>query len=352
MKAFIYSDLHISKTSSILPLTTSFNDNYTYRQNMIIETGKFLVERIKELKPDIIINLGDTFDNHTITAYDVNTASEFFKCFEDVIDIPHYVLVGNHDMLNNKYNAVDLLDNINNIKVIKEPVTISNDLAFMPYVDKVVINKLPEGKFLFSHLDIEGSTIRNNIVLKEGISTKVLKDKYKLVFNGHIHRAGILDNVINVGSVTTHSFSDAEDSVPQCYLFDTETLDLQVYKSYCCPLFRKYNPENLNIDTYLSDLESYLMNLDMNYLYILNCVCPFELKEQVRELLADTMNIVCSKLSVKLLDNKQKTQQDKAELEVMSNLDIVGAFKEFITTIDLKYPVDMYMNILDGIEVK
>ena len=68
LKIFIYSDLHISKTSSILPLT--FDDVHTYRQNMIIETGKFLVKQIKELNPDIIVNLGDTFDNHTLTSYD------------------------------------------------------------------------------------------------------------------------------------------------------------------------------------------------------------------------------------------------------------------------------------------
>ena len=36
MKIFMYSDLHISKTSSIFPLTSK-NHKYTYRQNMIIE---------------------------------------------------------------------------------------------------------------------------------------------------------------------------------------------------------------------------------------------------------------------------------------------------------------------------
>ena len=45
MKIFIYSDLHISKTSSILPLVSS-NDKYTYRQNMIIELGEYLANII------------------------------------------------------------------------------------------------------------------------------------------------------------------------------------------------------------------------------------------------------------------------------------------------------------------
>ena len=40
MKIFMYSDVHISKTSSIMP--NNSDNKYTYRQNMIIETGKYL----------------------------------------------------------------------------------------------------------------------------------------------------------------------------------------------------------------------------------------------------------------------------------------------------------------------
>ena len=64
MRILMYSDLHISKTSSILPLSSD-NPKYSYRQNMIIETGKYLANLVKQEKPDMIINLGDTFDQHT-----------------------------------------------------------------------------------------------------------------------------------------------------------------------------------------------------------------------------------------------------------------------------------------------
>ena len=45
MRIFIYSDLHISRTSSIMPLTSSIN-KYTYRQNMILELGKYLENQL------------------------------------------------------------------------------------------------------------------------------------------------------------------------------------------------------------------------------------------------------------------------------------------------------------------
>ena len=80
MKLFIYSDVHISRTSSILPISN--NSKYTYRQQMIIDTAQYMSQIIKEQNPDIILNLGDTFDQHTITSYDVNTASKFFEQFK------------------------------------------------------------------------------------------------------------------------------------------------------------------------------------------------------------------------------------------------------------------------------
>ena len=136
MRIFMYSDLHISKTSSILPLTDT---KYSYRQDMIMRTGKWLSDIVAKENPDLIINLGDTFDQHTVTSYDIDTASEFFRCFSP-FKILHLVLVGNHEMVNQDFNAVSILNNIDNITVIDRPIkqhlvfnTEELDLAFLPY---------------------------------------------------------------------------------------------------------------------------------------------------------------------------------------------------------------------------
>ena len=155
MKIFMYSDLHISKTSSILPNID--NSLYTYRQQMILDTGKYLAKLVKLEKPDLIINLGDTFDQHTVTSYDIKIASEFFSNFLQ-FNIPHYVLVGNHEMLNRNFNAVDLLNNISNITVISENQTIQIEnenvkLAFLPYCDYNEILKLEEMLFYRKELN-------------------------------------------------------------------------------------------------------------------------------------------------------------------------------------------------------
>lgn len=352
MKILMYSDLHISKTSSILP---NISDSiYTYRQKMIIETGKYLANLADVEKPDLIINLGDTFDQHTVTSYDINVASEFFKCFR-LLNIPHLVLVGNHEMLNGNFNAIALINNINNITVIDKPSTVNTNiiipnikeniqLAFLPYCDYKDILDFPEGQFLFSHQDIQGSSIRGNITLPTGIEPSTLKDKYSLVFNGHIHKPSILGNVVNVGSVTTHSFSDDNNSVPQCYIFDTQTMNLNTYKPTVCPLFRKMEVQTQQ------ELLNYLTNLDSTYKYIIHCVCPFELKQEIKDILSNDNLVLNSRLTVTTTKNIETTQSDTNTV-VEANIDIDNSFKQFLNEVEeLKFPKQLYLDVLSTLE--
>ena len=51
-------------------------------------------------------------------------------------------------------------------------------LAFLPYCNHKDILEFPEGDFLFSHQDIQGSIIRGSFTLPDGIDPNILKDKY------------------------------------------------------------------------------------------------------------------------------------------------------------------------------
>ena len=354
MRIFIYSDLHISRTSSIMPLTSSIN-KYTYRQNMILELGKYLENLIDEQKPDLIINLGDTFDNHTITSYDIDIASKFFECFR-MLNIPHIVLVGNHEMINQDFNAIEILNNINNITVISEPGTantnimfpLSNEqnikLAFLPYCDYRDILEFPEGDFLFSHQDIQGSCIRGDFKLPNGIDQNDLS-KYKLVFNGHIHKSSIMKNIINVGSISTHSFSDDQENVPKCYIFDTNTLDLTTYKPTCCPLFRK-----VEIKKNISELYAFMDQLDKNYKYILHIICPFELKDEIKSFIEQNEFVINSRISIIGSIKEVKEENKNNTVNLSSNIDILQNFKDFLNITDLKYPLELYVDVLKEVK--
>lgn len=357
MRIFMYSDLHISRTSSIMPLTSSIN-KYTYRQNMILELGKYLENIIDEQKPDLIINLGDTFDNHTITSYDIDIASKFFECFR-MLNIPHIVLVGNHEMINQDFNAIEILNNINNITVISEPSTVNTDiilstklslqqpnvkLAFLPYCDYRDILEFPEGDFLFSHQDIQGSCVRGDFKLPNGIDQNDLS-KYKLVFNGHIHKSSIMKNIINVGSISTHSFSDDQENVPKCYIFDTNTLDLTTYKPTCCPLFRK-----VEIKKNISELYAFMDQLDKNYKYILHIICPFELKDEIKPFIEQNEFVINSRISIIGSIKEVKEENKNNTINLSSNIDILQNFKDFLNITDLKYPLELYADVLKEVK--
>lgn len=347
MRILIYSDLHICRNSSILPSLN--NSLYTYREDMIIKTGVWLSQIMVNEKVDAIINCGDTFDQATVTSYDIETASTFFKSFSDRmamnnLNIPQYVVVGNHEMINNDFNAIALLDNIPNITVIKEPTTIG-DLAFIPYMNEGDILKFPEGKYLFSHLDIQGSAIRGDFVLPTGIAQSKLSDNYKFIFNGHIHKPSIMNNIINVGSVTTHSFADDNNCYPQAYIFNTETLDLLTYTNYMCPLFRKYTVNSIE------ELQQIVNNIDRSFKYVFQITCPFEIKEEVKNYMSEINNIVISyRLRVKVNKEIVQTNEQQENVELHTNIDVQKSFQEFLDTVeDLKVPKQYYLSLLESI---
>lgn len=336
MKLFIYSDVHISRTSSILPITSD-NPLYTYRQKMIINTAEWMSNLIKELNPDMIINLGDTFDQNTVTSYDVETASEFFKRFPQ--DREHIVLCGNHEMLNDKYNVLKLLNNIDRIQVIDTPTVIDN-LLFIPYCDyrDLDLSKYNGSDYLFMHHDIYGSQIAPGRELDFGIEQKDLS-KFRKVFNGHVHASSKFANIINVGSITTHSFADSSESYPKCYLFDTETQELHECINTNCPLFRK-----IKIDT-IQELNNYLDSIELTWKYILHIDCAFEIKDEVEKIVSENKSILNYKITTKSI--KQESEQQVGEVKIESNLDVKKSFKDFLNTgIELRYPMKLYNEIL------
>lgn len=343
MKLFLYSDVHISRTSSILP-TVSENEKYTYRQNMIIKTAEWMSEIIKQENADMIINLGDTFDQNTITSYDVETASEFFKRFPS--GIRHLVLCGNHEMLNSKDNVLKLLNNIECISVI-DTVTSIDNLLLIPYCDYKDLDLTPynEADYLFLHHDIYGSQIAPGRALDFGIEQGSLS-KFKRVFNGHVHASSKFGNIVNVGSITTHSFADSPISYPTCYIFDTVTGELKEFYNRNCPLFRK-----IKADT-IQELQNYLaVNLEQGWNYILHIDCSFEIKSSVEDIIKNRPNVLNYKITTKSI--KQDGVPELENTKIESNLDVKKSFKDFLNTgIELRYPMNLYNEVIGEIKDK
>ena len=116
-------------------------------------------------------------------------------------------------------------------------------------------------------------------------------------------------------------------------------MDLKTFKSNICPLFRK-----VSINSSIDELKSVINEFDNNYKYLIHCVCPFEIKEDVKNCLNNEPKILNSRINVRIT----KTQEeDKVEtVNLKSNIDITQTFKEFLDTAELKLPKEYYDNVL------
>jgi len=98
---------------------------------------RWIESTIRDLKPDLVCNLGDTFHNHAVLR------SELIKEFADhIVNVtetaPYWYVLGNHDQYkpkDSKYHALQSFINFKNFTVF-DSITHLEDLGItiVPYV--------------------------------------------------------------------------------------------------------------------------------------------------------------------------------------------------------------------------
>lgn len=354
MKILIYTDLHCSYNSSILPLyideETEF-PKFTVRLRRVIETGKWLAKLAEENNVDCIVNGGDTFDSTMVKAEELEAIRRFFGYFEGT-DIPHYVTVGNHEKVNDNFNASDILSGYRNVVVVDKPTKINNVLSILPYMDAEdideVLLKSISNSVLVSHIDIKESYIRDGVKLETGIRSEELAEHFGFVANGHIHVPSRLrttkHSVNNIGSVFSHSFSDDQDYVPSAFIYDTDTMETLRFENPNAILFRRIEGFEKT-----SDLEAILDTYDrrFNYAFIVK-YSEYNNKEAYQKILSERKNIIAFKLLN--VYSEEGSSETEEQVHDFTDLDVKQKFIEFLDTVDCKYEKDRYLSILQEVE--
>ena len=190
-----------------------------------------VLEVARRIKPDFIVDLGDTLDRHeTIHVSPLERATQFLSDLSQIA--PLYVLIGNHDRPNNSnylttehpFNALKLW---NNTVVVDKVVTMEmKGLKFtmVPYVPpgkfQEALDTLPgcmdNVRALFAHQEFKGA--------KMGAIRSEVGDVWPLsnplVISGHIHDYDRLQpNIIYTGTPLQHAFGDREDKTVSVYRF-------------------------------------------------------------------------------------------------------------------------------------
>lgn len=192
---------------------------------------------IQERKPDLVINLGDTFDTHAVLRSEI--MAELMAHVNLVIGmgIPYVYVLGNHDMYkpnDAKYHALSALKGtIKNFHIVDE-VTNLFDITFVPYIHKAADFPTKTLDLCVAHQTFKGADF-GDITTKDGVDADLTSASF--IISGHIHkRQRFLSaggkTILYPGTPFSQNASDI-NQVKGVSMFDTETYRDELV---ACPL--------------------------------------------------------------------------------------------------------------------
>ena len=186
-------------------------------------------------KPDLVVNLGDTFDTHAVVRSEVMT--EFLNhVMKTKETCPYVYLLGNHDMYkpnDNKYHALKhLKGKIEEFTIVDELVNL-HGMTFIPYVHKPEDFPKQTLPICVAHQTFKGADF-GDITTKDGVDASSINAE--LIISGHIHKRQRLatggPEVVYCGSPFSQGASDI-NQIKGVSIFDTETY---AEEFIACPL--------------------------------------------------------------------------------------------------------------------
>ncbi len=232
---------------------------------------KFLIPLLKkEVKDgDIIIQLGDLFDNRNIIP--INLLNYGMNIVEEISKIaPLHLIIGNHDLWSkstSEINSVRPFRYIPNVYIYDKVQKIEYNglkLLMMPYIDKRLeqIQHIKENRdchYLFCHSDLNGAKMHLTSVAHKNADKIDIAEfsSFKKVYSGHIHIVSdnSQKNFKFVGSIFQMDRNDLNDQ-KGIMIVDTETGEETFVKNTISPIFKKFKVANVDDIEKLDELKN------------------------------------------------------------------------------------------------
>ena len=243
-KILLIGDYHLG-----MSFTTNFENIYKVHNQYF---NDFLYPLIKReiTKDDIIVFMGDLFDNRTSIPINVlNTAFDMLEMLTKIC--PVHILIGNHDLYNkasNDINSVRIFKYINNLFIYETPkVFIYNNkkILMLPWVEKKktqieILKEYSGCDYLFAHTDLNGAKMHLNSAGHKNPDKIGVEEftGFKKVYAGHYHIRQTMNNFTYVGSVFQMDRNDTGDQ-KGIYILDTETYEEVFIPNKISPEFKK-----------------------------------------------------------------------------------------------------------------
>jgi calcineurin-like phosphoesterase family protein len=214
--------------------------------------SEFLIPVLKKrIKPgDIIIHLGDLFDNRNIIP--INLLNYGMDIVEEISKIaPLHIIVGNHDCWSkssDEINTIRPFKWIPNVSIYDKTTKVNYNslkLCLMPYIEKRIeqINLINENKdcdYLFCHSDLNGARMHLTSVGHRNFDKIDVEEfkGFKGVYSGHIHLVDRHQNFTFVGSNFQMDRNDYGDQ-KGIFVIDTNDNSEEFIPNKISPIFKK-----------------------------------------------------------------------------------------------------------------
>lgn len=194
-------------------------------------------KKVEEVKPDAVVNLGDTFDTHAVLRSEVkNVVMDHIEhCVKYSNSKKYFYILGNHDFYkpkSSKYHALKDWKHFKSLCIIDERVDFpSMNITMLPYYPDH--NDFPKDTLpiCIAHQTFIGADYGYK---REDVGVDADKVDAEIIISGHIHLKQEFGKVIYPGSPFSQSVNDIDQS-KGIMLFDTDTYKTEFIQ---CPLPR------------------------------------------------------------------------------------------------------------------
>jgi len=180
---------------------------------------------IKDVNPDLVVNLGDTFDTHAVIRSEI--LYEFKKHVEDC-PVPYLYLLGNHDMFkpnDSTYHALQSF-NMDAFQVIDKPTDIGN-ITFVPYIHDFENFPKETKPICIAHQTFVGADYG---YYRPDVGVDADKISAEIIISGHVHKRQNFGKVYYPGTPYAMDLSDINQE-KGIMVFDTNTYKMEFIHS-------------------------------------------------------------------------------------------------------------------------
>ena len=190
------------------------------RFDLSVNCLKWIEDIIDLHNPDIVVNLGDTFDGHSVLRSELLCE---FRNHIQRINKPHYYILGNHDFFrpkDSKYHALQVFKDYPEFYVIDERCDIDN-MTMVPYIADLNNFPLDTKEICIAHQTFIGADYGYHRPDAGVNADNVSAD---IIISGHVHKKQEFGKVIYPGTPYACGANDL-DMTKGLLIFDTKSYE-------------------------------------------------------------------------------------------------------------------------------